>query len=379
MMEEEVVVRRKWMTREHFLDLVGATNLIPGPNSTEMAIHVGLHRAGLLGLLVAGWCFILPAVVITAAIAWVYVEYGELPAVAPLLAGIKPAVLVVVAAAAWRLAGKALKTSRLLAIGAIAAALSLAQYYTNASDVLVLLAVAFAGFIWLSILRDKNGKAARTAVLFGAASLIPKSARAASTSIASVASGATSAWAVGPTTWSLGLSFLKIGAILYGSGYVLVAYLRSELVGHYSFTEQQLLDAVAIGQFTPGPVLSTATFVGYVIAGWPGAIAATLGIFLPGFVAVAAVHRLIPRLRKVAWTARFLDAINAASVGLLIAVSLRLTDGVLVDWQTARPMAWPNWLIAAVAAVCSLRWNVSPAWLVLGGAVVGWAIAVAVG
>lgn len=389
MMEEEVVGRRGWMSRQRFLDLVGATNLIPGPNSTEMAIHVGYIHAGWRGLLVGGACFIGPAVLITGGFAWAYVRYGSLPAVEPWLRGIQPAVLAVIFGALWRLGRTAARGPRLALIGTAVAAAVLA----GVNEVVALLAGGVVGTVWLGW-RGKGGDAGAMAasgeheteaaeVATGdpgaddveadrarAADGAPDQARENPPDSASrggwlaLLPPAAGAAAASVSLWQLFLFFLKVGAVLYGSGYVLVAFLEGGLVTDLGWlTRQQLLDAIAIGQFTPGPVLSTSTFIGYVVAGTPGAAVATAGIFAPGFLFVLALNPVIPKLRESRWTAAFLDAVNAAAVGLMAAVTISLARGVLVG-----PVPWA---IAVAAAVLHLRFGVGAAWLVLGGAAAG--------
>ena len=360
MMEEEVVARRGWLTRQRFLDLLGATNLIPGPNSTEMAIHLGYVRAGWSGLAVAGICFILPAVGLTAGLAWIYVHFGQLPHVAPWLLGIKPAVVAIIAVSVWRLGKKACKTWSLGAIGAAVLAASLLQV----NEVAALLLGGVAGMLWLRIpqaVRSRRGKI--VPVLAGAwlgQWLVKKTGV-----LLAAALGAGGAGAASASLWKLGLFFLKVGAVLYGSGYVLVAFLQGGLVHEYGWlTQQELLDAIAIGQFTPGPVLSTATFIGYMIAGAGGAAVATTAIFAPSFLFVALVNPWVPRLRKSLWTASFLDAVNVSAVALMAAVTVKLGQATLT--------AWPAWLIAVAATLIGLRWKVNLAWVVVGGGVLGW-------
>jgi chromate transporter len=352
MMEAEVVRRRQWLSREYFLDLVGATNLIPGPNSTEMAIHLGFIRAGWAGLVVAGLCFILPAFLITAGLAWAYVEFGSLPQVAPFFYGIKPAVLAVILAAALRLGRTAVKSWRLgvVGVGVVVASLG------GVNEVLALFVGGALGMLWLRLPKLKAQQ--RVWVL---------AALAGSAALGAAPAAGAAGTAVTVSLWKLGAFFLKVGAVLYGSGYVLVAFLEGGLVHDYAWlTRRQLLDAVAIGQFTPGPVLSTATFVGYLVAGAPGAWVATAAIFLPSFCFVAALNPLVPRLRRSPWTAAFLDAVNVSSIALMAAVTLKLAQSTLT--------AWPAWLIAASAAALGVGWKVDPSRLILGGAVAGWAL-----
>jgi len=386
-MEEETVNRRGWLTHEEFLDLVGATNLIPGPNSTEMAMHVGYRRAGFLGLVVAGASFILPAVAITVAFAWIYVQLGQLPEeqVQPVLNGIKPAVIAIIFAALWRLAGKALKTFVLAALSSVVAiaALALPGY-----EVQVLLGSSIIGMVILSFRPppDKEKPPEKSS-----GSEKPPKATAFIGPIAAgggiPTAGAGSSALAGVSIWKLGLFFLKIGAVLYGSGYVLIAYLRGGLIEEFGWlTEAQLLDAIAVGQFTPGPILSTASFIGFVVMcpepggdvwrGLQGAALASFAIFLPSFFFVAALGPLVPRLRKNVWAGRFLDAVNAASIGLMAAVTLALCEEVFFrhDPPTGDVIGirWFAVMIAGLAGSLLLRWKLSPAWLVAGGAVVGW-------
>ena len=344
MMHNEVVKRRKWLTDQEFLDLLGATNLIPGPNSTEMAIHIGFLRAGWRGLIVAGVCFILPAMLIVMALAWVYVQYGATPAAGWLLYGVKPAIIAVVALALWDLGRKALKGPITLAVGAGVAI----AYFLNVSEIGLLLAGGLIVMIGLNLRRARIDR--------GAAILFPLTAANASVAIAASAA-----------PFSLGVlfvTFLKIGSLLYGSGYVLLAFLRAEFVtGLGWLSDTQILDAIAIGQVTPGPVLTTATFIGYVLGGPSGALLATVGIFLPAFVFVSISNPFIPRLRKSAWVSGLLDGVNAASLGLMAAVTIQLGRASLVDPLTI--------LIGLVSFVLLARFKVNATWLVVGGALIG--------
>ena len=353
MMEDEVVTRRRWLTRERFLDLIGATNLIPGPNSTEMAIHIGFVRAGIVGLIVAGVSFILPAALITLGCAWAYDRFQTVPQAEALLYGIKPAVIAVILSAVWRLGKTAAKGPFLIGIGFLVMLLVL----FGINEIIALLGGGIVGILWQLGSRLGKGKA-----LLGFAWL-PSSNLALSVTAASPSS---------VTLTSLGLFFLKIGCVLFGSGYVLIAFLQGGLVEQYQWlTQQQLLDAVAIGQFTPGPVLTTATFIGYVLAGPLGALVATLGIFGPSFLFVLATNPLIPRLRQSAIAGAFLDAVNASAIGLMAAVTVELARHTLIDWE-AKQIDWGAGLIALVSAAVLFRYKVNAAWLVLGGAVIGW-------
>ena len=338
MMDDEVVTRRKWLTREHFLDLVGATNLIPGPNSTEMAMHVGYEQRGFGGLVVAGLCFILPAALMTGVLGWLYATYGGVPEVEPFLRGIKPAVLAIILGALWRLGKSAVKAWALVPIGAVVSVALL----LGVNEVLAMLGGGLLGLGGLYLWR-------RHLAAFGVLPFII---------------GFLQTPKVEYSIWTLGWFFLKVGAVLYGSGYVLIAFLEGGLVQTYGWlTEQQLLDAVAIGQFTPGPVLTTATFIGVFLGGWQGGLIATLAIFLPSFVFVSILNPLIPRLRKSMLMGSFLDAVNVSAVALMLVVTIRLGVSVLTGWPPA--------VIFLLAAVASLRFKVNAVWLVAGGAVLG--------
>ncbi|MEA5573077.1 chromate efflux transporter [Calothrix sp. UHCC 0171] len=363
MIEDEVVKRRRWLTQEHFLDLLGATNLIPGPNSTEMAIHVGYVYGGWLGLIVAGISFIFPAVLITGIFAWVYVTYSTLPQFAPLLYGIKPAVFAIILNALWSLTKKAVKTRQLLVI-AFGVALLVLVFKLN--EIIALLIGGLLGMIWLRT--GKTGELPGESANFLIASLGAGATWQATTA---VATSVTTASTVNVTLWQLWWFFLKVGSVLFGGGYLLVAFLQGELVGQYGWlTQQQLLDAIAIGQFTPGPVLSTATFIGYVIAGVPGAIVATGGIFLPSFFFTAILNPLIPFLRSSKWTSAFLDSVNVSAVALMVVVTLQL--GIATLTLTKAPFVdFLAVIIAIISAVLLIRCQVNSAWLVGGGAIIG--------
>jgi chromate transporter len=340
MMDDEFVTRRKWVSRQHFLDLVGATNLIPGPNSTEMTMHLGYERGGVWGSILAGVAFIFPAALITGILAWVYVNYGALPQVEPLLLGIKPAVIAIILGALWRLGHKGIKNWQLALIGGGVALAAL----LGAPVLWALLVGGVIGMGWL-LLQTRRGK---TLPIF-----LPLA-----TTVAQAASDQV-------PLWQIFFFFLKVGSVLYGSGYVLVAFLQDDLVNRYGWlTQAQLLDAIAIGQFTPGPVLTTATFIGFLLGGAGGAIVATLGIFLPSFVFVLILNPLVPRMRDYVWTGAFLDAINAASVGVMLAVTINLGRNTLVSWQA--------WLIFGLAAIATFWFNISAVWLVAGGAALGY-------
>ncbi len=356
MMEDEVVNRRQWLTTSQFVDLIGATNLIPGPNSTEMAIHIGYVYAGWLGLIVAGVSFILPAVLITVGLAWGYVKFGTMPQIAFLLYGIEPAVLGVIVDALWRLGKKAIQTGQLLTI---AIAVILLVWFAHVNEIIALLAGGIGGAIWLQ--SSPRNKPDESANLFLAAITTGITLKASATAIGLVKTI--------PSLWQLGYSFLKIGGTLFGGGYVLLSLVQSEFVDGYGWlTQQQLLDAISIGQFTPGPILATATFIGYVIAGIPGSIVATIAIFLPSFIFVAITNPLIPHLRKSKWLAAFLDAVNASAFGLTIVVTIQLAVATLgippqLDWLAVS--------IAIGSAILCIRFQVNSAWLIFGGAIIG--------
>ena len=335
LMRQEIVERRGWMTEEAFLDYLAASNLLPGPTSTELAIHIGHDRAGWRGLVVAGACFILPAALIVGAIAWGYGRFGTLPAAEGVLYGVKPVVIAVVAQALWSLGRTALKSTWVAAL----AAGSLGALAAGVPELTVLLvAAAVAG---VAGARGRVG-----ALPFVGVALVPPLAAAAATPL------------------GLFAVFLKIGSVLFGSGYVLLAFLRADLVERLGWlTERQLLDAVAVGQVTPGPVFTTATFVGYLAAGWAGAAAATLGIFLPSFLFVAASGRLLPWVRRHAPARAALGGATAASLALMAWVTIELAGAALVDPLTIA--------IALASALLLVRWRVGAVWLIAAGALLG--------
>ncbi|HJS57452.1 MAG TPA: chromate efflux transporter [Vicinamibacteria bacterium] len=338
-MEDEIVRRRGWMKRGEFLDLLGATNLIPGPNSTELAIHIGRRRAGWTGLVVSGACFILPATLMVWALAWAYVRYGDIPASEGLLYGVKPVVLAVVVEALWVLGRTALKNRGLVVAGLAALGLALA----GVNELIVLFGVGTA-----IVLVRRLAAAGRPFV----AALPPPLVL------------ATVAAAQPFHVPSLFLAFLKVGSVLFGSGYVLLAFLRAELVVRLGWlSEAQLLDAVAIGQMTPGPLFTTATFVGYVLGGHAGALAATLGIFLPAFFFVAVSGPVVPWLRRSAAAGAFLDGVNVASLALMAAVTVQLAGDAIRDAPAA--------VLALASGVLLVRFRINSSWLVAGGALLG--------
>ena len=354
MMRAEVVDRLKWLSDREFLDLLAATNLIPGPNSTEMAIHLGYRRAGIPGLLVAGACFIVPAALIVGGIAWGYARYGETPAVGWLMYGIAPVVIAIVVQALVKLGQAALGRAAhvLIAVGALAAALA------GVNELVLLAAGAGAGL--LLVLRPRRGAAA--AVLLALPALLTRTL----TGSTALAASAVLAVEAAPFTLTrLALFFLKAGSVLFGSGYVLLAFLRADLVQRWSWlTDQQLIDAITVGQMTPGPVFTTATFIGYLLGGWAGAALATAAIFAPGFVLVAVTQPLIPKMRASRLLGGCLDGVIAASLGLMGSVTWLLGRAALVDLPTAG--------IAAAGATVLILWRPNATWLILGGALAGW-------
>ncbi len=345
LMEREAVVRCGWLSREEFLDLLGVVNLIPGPNSTELAIFLGYRRAGWMGLLLGGVCFILPAALIVSIIAWAYLKFGKMPETEGLLYGIKPVIIAVVVQALWNLGRTAVKTKLLAIVGLGAAALS----YFGINPLLVLL---IAGVLMLAIRARSQQKSAVACLtpLLGMTSAAPLAA----------ATGAAAPFSL----WAMFLFFLKVGSVLFGSGYVLLAFLRADLVEHWHWlTENQLLDAVSVGQFTPGPVFTTATFIGYILGGPKAAFLATVAIFLPSFVLVAVSGPLVPRLRESRLAGAVLDGVNVASLALMAVVTWQLGRVALVDWLTIS--------LAMAAAVWLLCYRVNSTWLILGGAALG--------
>jgi len=343
MMEDEFVRRRQWITHEQFLDRLATANLIPGPSSTEVAIFIGQLKRGWRGLIVAGACFIIPAALIVTAIAWAYVRFGSLPRAQHILYAIKPVVVTVIIQALGRLSRTGIRSVLLAVIAALAALLN----FAGLSPVLVLVfagALAAASFAMRGRLLSVGFFAAPK---FGVAAILAVAA---------------AVWPVG--LWRLFLAFLKIGSVVFGSGYVLLAFLQSEFVRHLHWlTNKQLLDAVAVGQFTPGPLFTTATFIGYIVAGWRGAIVATVGIFLPGFVLVAVSGPIIPRLRRSPVFAAALDGVVAGSLALMAVVAWQLGKVSILNWTTLA--------IFAVSLIALLRFQVNSAWLVLASAILG--------
>lgn len=338
---DEVVERRKWLTDQEFLDLLGATNLIPGPNSTEMAIHIGFVRAGWIGLVLAGTCFILPAMLIVIGLSWLYVQYGNLPQARWIMYGIQPVVIAIIIQALFGLGRKAIKGVLLALIGT----LSLILYFLNFNPILILL---IGGVLALLAQQAVHIRHHILGIFpyFLSLNLIPLLS------------------SQPYSLWILFFTFLKIGAVLYGSGYVLFAFLYAEFVEKLGWlTQQQLIDAIAIGQVTPGPVFTSATFIGYILGGLSGAVIATVGIFLPSFIFVAMSNPLIPKIRNSSWAGSFLDGVNVASLGLMAGVTWLLGRGSFPDLITAA--------IGVISLVLLLKFKINSTWLILGGLLIG--------
>jgi chromate transporter len=343
MMEQEVVSKRVWMTREHYLDLIGATNLIPGPNSTEMTMHCGYQRAGKKGLFVAGISFIFPAVFITAILGYLYVNYGALPEIQPFIKGLQPAVLVIIASAVIKLGKKAIKNWELAMLGVLFLAASLVGF----DQVILMLCGGLLGMCYFTVRSKIQQKTYTVVPLFMVFILSQVSTKL--------------------STLGIFLKFLKVGSILYGSGYVLFAYLDTELVSTALLSQKQLIEAIGIGQFTPGPVLSTATFIGYQLGGFWGALGATTGIFLPSFLFVWLLNPLIPKMRKSKVLGYFLDSINVVAVAIMLAVLITMSKQTLVDWQAA--------FIALISGVLIFKFKkVSVMWVLVIGAILGYVL-----
>jgi chromate transporter len=341
MMHDEIVERRKWIDDQHFLDLLGATNLIPGPNSSEMSMHIGYVRGGLIGLIIGGMCFLLPSMVIVLGIAWAYVEYGSTPAAGWLLDGIKPVIIPLIIAALWSLGQKAVKGALTGFIGIAA----LVLYFFGINFVILLLGGGLAVMLVKNAPRLKEASWLRLLLpVIG----LPAAAEA----------------ATGFSMWKMFLSFVKVGLLMYGSGYTLFAYLHADLVESTRWlTEKQLIDAIAAGQMTPGPLSTSATFIGYLLGGVPGAIIATFGIYIPAFVVVALSNPLIPRIRHSPWASGFLDGVNVAALGLMAAVTWELAQAAFPDLFAV--------VIGLVAAFMLFRYRVNSVYLVLFGALLG--------
>lgn len=341
MMQDEVVTKKKWLTEQKFLDLIGGTNLIPGPNSTEMAIHIGHEKGGWKGLIIAGLCFILPAVFITGIFAYLYKQYGQLPEVQPFVYGIKPAVIAIILGAIFPLAKKSLKTTELVIIGLLV----LIGSFLNINEIYLMFG---SGFFALTLDYRRNNKQNNIN------SYLPLTLLQFTNTTILSATNAKLFWI-----------FLKIGAILYGSGYVLFAFLDTELVSTGLLSRQQLIDAIAVGQFTPGPVFSSVTFIGYQINGFTGAIISTIAIFLPSFVFVALLNPIVKKMRNSKFFSTFLDAVNVASIAIIVAVCFDMGKETITDWRTI--------LIAVLSIIIAFGYKkLNSAIVVLGGSIIGY-------
>jgi chromate transporter len=339
-MHDEVVRRRKWVTEQEFLDLLGGANLIPGPTSTELAIYLGFRRVGWIGLILAGVCFILPAMLIVLALAWAYVRFGSTPLAAGIFYGILPVVIAIVGQALWNLGRKAVKGLLTAILGLLVVIL----YFLGINILVLLLAAGLIAMAWENFSRIKRLPVVGFWLPLASAGLL--------------------AGSIPFSLTGLFLNFLKVGATLYGSGYVLLAYLHTDFVQHLGWlTDKQLIDAIAIGQVTPGPVFTTATFIGYLLGGVPGALVATVGIFLPGFVFVAIASLVINRIRNSPWAGGFLDGVNVASLGLMLGVTIQLARTAILDPITI--------LIALISIFLLLRYKLNSTWLIAGGALIG--------
>jgi len=341
MMQEEVVEKRKWLTEQHFLDLIGATNLIPGPNSTEMTMHIGHEKGGWKGLVVAGLCFILPAVFITGIFAYLYKQYGQLPQVQPFVYGIKPAIIAIILGAIFPLAKKSLKSTELLLLGILVLVCSL----LGINEIYLMFGAGFFA-LFLAYIRNKEQNSLN--------SFLPLTFLQITNTTLLSATNAKIFWI-----------FLKIGAILYGSGYVLFAFLDTELVSTGLLTRQQLIDAIAVGQFTPGPVFSSVTFIGYQINGLTGAVVSTIAIFLPSFLFVALLNPIVKKMRHSKLFSAFLDAVNVASVAIIVAICFDMGKDTITDWRTI--------LIAVLSIAIAFGYRkLNSAFVVLGGSLLGY-------
>ncbi|MBP6234529.1 MAG: chromate efflux transporter [Saprospiraceae bacterium] len=341
MMQDEVVNKRKWLNEQEFLDLIGATNLIPGPNSTEMAIHIGKKRAGWPGLMIAGLCFIIPAVMITYIFAWMYKLYGHLPEMQPYIYGIKPAIIAIILSAVFPLAKRSLKSISLVIIGLLVLIASLSGIY----EIYLMFGAGFFAVIFSDFVSGTTDR-------FHTKIVLP---------ILQIPGN----FMMTVSNMKLFFIFIKIGSILYGSGYVLFAFLDTELVSTGLLSRQTLIDAIAVGQFTPGPVFSSVTFIGYQMNGWSGAIIATIGIFLPAFVFVALLDPLLKKMRSSVRLSIFLDAVNVASVAIILSVCLSMGQEIMTDWRTL--------FIALISLFITFGYRkINSAWVVLGGSILGY-------
>ena len=360
MMEYEVVTRKKWLTKQKFLDIIGASNLVPGPSSVEVTIHVGYLYGGWLGFVISGICLIFPAALIKTGFAWAYTQFGALPEIASFLDGVKPVVLAVMLLAVTKLGKTAIENWRLLIIGVF---VCVANFF-GVSEIILLLVGGVIGMLLLGFHQELSPEESGIDPSANTKFRIPKAVFFLLITIA-ILFFIDANYSPSLSLGKLSIFFLKVASLLYGSGYVLIAFLQGELVDDFGWlTEQQLLDAIAIAQITPGPLLSSATFIGYLLLGIPGAIVATVSIFLPSFLFSAALISVVSQLRNFRWTSAFLDAVNASSIALMAAVIVKLSQSVLIYWQ--------SWVILLSTLVISFRWKVNVIYLILGGAIVAW-------
>ncbi|MDJ0772214.1 MAG: chromate efflux transporter [Mastigocoleus sp. MO_167.B18] len=360
MMEYEVVTRKKWLTKQKFLDIIGASNLVPGPSSVEVTIHVGYLYGGWLGFVISGICLIFPAALIKTAFAWAYTQFGALPEIASFLDGVKPVVLAVMLLAVTKLGKTAIDNWRLLIIGIFVCTAN----FFGVSEIILLLVGGAIGMLLLGFHQELSPEESGVDPSGNTKFRIPKAVFFLLITIV-ILFFIDANYSPSLSLGKLSIFFLKVASLLYGSGYVLIAFLQGELVDDFCWlTEQQLLDAIAIAQITPGPLLSSATFIGYLLLGIPGAIVATVSIFLPSFLFSAALISVVSQLRNFRWTSAFLDAVNASSIALMAAVIVKLSQSVLIYWQ--------SWVILLSTLVISFRWKVNVIYLILGGAIVAW-------
>ncbi|KST64058.1 chromate efflux transporter [Mastigocoleus testarum] len=360
MMEYEVVTRKKWLTKQKFLDIIGASNLVPGPSSVEVTIHVGYLYGGWLGFVISGICLIFPAALIKTAFAWAYTQFGALPEIASFLDGVKPVVLAVMLLAVTKLGKTAINNWRLLIIGIFVCTAN----FFGVSEIILLLVGGAIGMLLIGFHQELSPEESGVEQSANTKFQIPKAVFFLLITIA-ILFFIDANYSPSLSLGKLSIFFLKVASLLYGSGYVLIAFLQGELVDDFGWlTQQQLLDAIAIAQITPGPLLSSATFIGYLLLGIPGAIVATVSIFLPSFLFSAALISVVSQLRSFRWTSAFLDAVNTSSIALMAAVIVKLSQSVLIYWQ--------SWVILLITFMISFRWKVNVIYLILGGAIVAW-------
>ncbi len=343
-MQQETVRKRGWLDNQRFLDMLGISNLIPGPTATEMALYIGLEQAGWPGYLSAGLLFIIPGMLATISIAWAYVKYASLPAVGWILYGVKPVIIAIILHALWDLGKKGVKGPLTAIVGAAA----VASYLLGLNAI----AILFVGAAVVLLFQSEKHFRSRVLPLL----LLP--------SLLHLKIPVLAAGKIPFKQTTLFLTFLKIGFLIYGGGYVLFAFINSEFVTHLGWlTHQKLLDAIAVGQITPGPVFSSAAFIGYLMGGWQSALLATLAIFLPAFIFVALASRILPSIRKTWWAGALLDGVNVSALGLMAAVTYQLGRAAIIDWFTIA--------LTIVTLIIVLKVKINSTWLILGGALLG--------